>query len=94
MITESPPGNGNGARQGADPANENNDAQRIPKGSDSRNRQLLEKRNDVSLFALSEGHRTHYEVVTSSGTWSFNLLFPALGKFDRLVSRIGGAKKP
>jgi hypothetical protein len=41
----------------------------------------------VSLFALNEGRRTHYEVSTPSCTWSFNLLFPAISKFDRITRK-------
>jgi hypothetical protein len=92
-MNESPPGNGNGARQGAGPGKQDDSTSRIPKGLASRNRQLLEKRNDVSLFALSEGHRTHYQVVAATGTWNYSLLFPALGKFDRLSARKGGISR-
>jgi hypothetical protein len=89
----SPP-NGSGARESAGPENEDINARRIPKNSDSRNRQLREKRGAVRLWALSEGRRTTYQVVVGQSAWAFNLLFPAISKFDRLVSRIGGAQQP
>jgi hypothetical protein len=49
----------------------------------SSNRQLLEKAGNVRIWALSEGRRTVYEVESGENRWEFNLLFPALGKFDR-----------
>lgn len=54
-------------------------------------RQLLEKTGQVRLWALTQGRRTVYEVEAGPSRWMFNLLFPALGKFDRL-SRKGIAQ--
>jgi hypothetical protein len=53
-------------------------------------RELLERRAGVSLVKVSSGRQTRYEVELGSNRLSFNLLFPAMGKFERLAS---GQKK-
>jgi hypothetical protein len=64
--------------------NRNLDTESIPERELTGNRQLLERAGKVRLWAISQGHRTTYEVVAGDSRWVFNLLFPALGKFDRL----------
>ena len=49
-------------------------------------RELLDRRRGVSLFKVSCGRLTRYEVEHDSRRWDFNLLFPAMGKFERLAS--------
>jgi hypothetical protein len=58
-----PPGNGNGARQSADPKTEK-----------------LEKSYRTSLGFVNDDRQLH-----GFSRWSFNLLFPATGKFERLT---------
>jgi hypothetical protein len=55
--------------------------------SSSAERQLLEKAGEVRLWAVSPGRRVFYEVSSPNGTWTYNLLFPALGRFDRLARK-------
>ena len=58
--------------------------------SSSAERQLLlERAGKVRLWAVSQGRRTVYEVEAGASRWVFNLLFPAIGKFDR-IGRKGG----
>ena len=52
-------------------------------------RELLDSRGGVSLFKVSCGRLTRYEVEHGSSRWSFNLLFPAMGKFERLAAKGG-----
>jgi hypothetical protein len=46
-------------------------------------RELLDRRGDVSLFKVSRGRLTRYEIECGSSRWNFNLLFPAIGQFER-----------
>jgi hypothetical protein len=57
----------------------------VANGTASSNRQLLERSGTVRLWAITQGRRTVYEVESGETCWAFNLLFPALGKFDRLA---------
>ena len=50
------------------------------------NRELLDRLGRVSLFKISRGRFTRYEVEHGASRWSFNLLFSAQGKFERLAS--------
>jgi hypothetical protein len=52
-------------------------------------RELLESQAGVSLIKVSSGRQTRYEVEFGSNRWSFNLLFPAVGKFERLAAKGG-----
>jgi hypothetical protein len=47
-------------------------------------RELINRLGGVSLFKVSCGRLTRYEVEHGSSRWSFNLLFPAIGKFERI----------
>ena len=81
-----PPGNGNGARQSADPKTEKlGKSYRTSLGFVNDNRQLLDSRDGVLLTKVSCGRLTRYEVEQGFSRWSFNLLFPAMGKFERLT---------
>jgi hypothetical protein len=90
-IDPSPP-KGNGALAGAGPKKQNDSTRKIPDTAPSCNRQLLEKAGDARLWAESQGRRTVYRVVSGENTWEFNLLFPAISKFDRLSRRKGAAQ--
>ena len=82
-----PPGNGNGARQSADPKTEKlGKSYRTSLGFVNDDRQLLDSRDGVLLTKVSFGRLTRYEVEHDSKRWDFNLLFPAMGKFERLAS--------
>jgi hypothetical protein len=48
-------------------------------------RELINRLGGVSLFKVSCGRLTRYEVAHGFSRWSFNLLFPAIGKFERLT---------
>ena len=48
-------------------------------------RELLDRRGGVSLFKVSCGRLTRYEVEHGASRWRFNLLFPAIGKFERIT---------
>ncbi len=92
MITESPPGNGNGARQGADPKYENSNNQQLPDSTPIVNRKLVksDRRRGLAFYAVLERrNRIRYEIVSQSKTWHFPLFFSAEGKWDRLISSKG-----
>jgi hypothetical protein len=85
-MSESPPGNGNGARQGAGPGNENNDNQALPDSWPVVNRKLLKSQCGLAFYAVLERrNRVRYEIVSQSKTWHFPLFFSADGKWDRLT---------
>ena len=48
-------------------------------------RELINRLGGVSLFKVSCGRLTRYEVEHDSSRWSFNLLFPAISKFERIT---------
>ena len=48
-------------------------------------RELINRLGGVSLFKVSCGRLTRYEVERGFSRWSFNLLLPAIGKFERLT---------
>jgi hypothetical protein len=50
-------------------------------------RELIESRDGISLVKVSSGRQTRYEVQEEGHRWSFNLLFPAQGKFERLATK-------
>jgi hypothetical protein len=50
-------------------------------------RKPLDRRGDVYLFKVSCGRLIRYEVEHGSCRWGFNLLFPAMGKFERLAAK-------
>jgi hypothetical protein len=54
-------------------------------------RQLIQCRNDVSLYELAQGKaRSSYEVVSPIGDcWRFSLRYQAESKFERLLARGG-----
>jgi hypothetical protein len=59
----------------------------------SPSRQILEKVGDARLWAESQGRRTVYLVQSPEGSWTYNLLWSALSKFDRIVRSQGGAQQ-
>jgi hypothetical protein len=87
MHTTSSPevGRATGAHSRRRGKTENIDTESIQERAPTGNRQLLERAGKVRLWALTEGRRTRYEVEAGEARWAFNLLFPALGKFDRLA---------
>jgi hypothetical protein len=85
MITESPPGNGTGARQGADPQNESN-TQPVADSATVVNRKLIKSKGGFAFYAVLERrNRVRYEIVSQSKTWRFPLFFSADSKWDRLI---------
>lgn len=55
--------------------------------SDSANRELLDTQASVLLFKMFRGGRAKYSVEQGAKHWIFSLLFPALGKFERLTAK-------
>jgi hypothetical protein len=94
MHTSSSPASGRatGAHSRRRGKTENIDTESIQERAPTGNRQLLERAGKVRLWALTEGRRTRYEVEAGEAGWSFNLLFSAISKFDRLARK--GAAKP
>ena len=85
-----PPGNGNGARQSADPETEKlGKSYRTSLAFVNVDRQLLDSRDGVLLTKVSHGRLIRYEVEQGSERWSYGLLFPAQGKFERLTKEGG-----
>ena len=94
-MSESPPGNGTGGRQAADPQNENNDTRRVSEEASACNRKLIKSERGFDLFEVMERRRRfHYEIVSGNQRWSFPLLWSAYLKLDRLVAKLGGAQQP
>jgi hypothetical protein len=50
-------------------------------------RELIESRAKVLLFKVTDGRRVTYVVEEGVNRWSFNMLFPAVGKFERLARK-------
>jgi hypothetical protein len=81
-----PPGNGNGARQSAHPKTEKlGKTYSTSLGFVNADRQLLDSRDGVLLTKVSYGRLIRYKVEQGSSRWSFNLLFPAISKFERIT---------
>ena len=81
-----PPGNGTGARQSADPQNQN-DAQQIPDPASVVNRKLMRSGHGFRFVQVTgPRNRTHYEIIGESKTWHFPLLYSAYNKWDRLIA--------
>jgi hypothetical protein len=90
MITESPPGNGTGARQGAGPGNENNGDQALLDSWPIRKLIKSKPGRGLAFFAvLGRRNRVDYEIVSPSKTWRFPLFFSADSKWDRLIRSEG-----
>jgi hypothetical protein len=90
MITESPPGNGNGARESAGPGNEDNDTQQLADSTAVVNRKLIKSQRGLAFYAVLERrNRVRYEIVSQSKTWHFPLFFSADSKWDRLIRSKG-----
>jgi hypothetical protein len=62
--------------------------------SPNQDRQLLERSGKVRLWAEPQGRRTIYLVQSPEGSWTYNLLWGALSKFDRIVRSQGRLTKP
>jgi hypothetical protein len=81
-----PPGNGNGARQSADPKTEKLARKcRTSLAFVNTDRKLLGSRDGVLLTNVSSGRLVAYEVEQGSKCWRYGLLFQAQGKFERLT---------
>jgi hypothetical protein len=94
MTDPSPPTKGKGALPGADPRNENDDAQQLADSSPVVNRKLIKSECVFELVEVMERRRRfHYEITDGTRTWRFPLLWSALLKFDRLVAKAGGAQQ-
>jgi len=87
MIDPSPPGNGTGARQGADPQIQNNDTQQLADSAPNVNRALIKTQSVFKLHEVQERRRKfHDEITDGTRTRVFPRLWSAFLKFDRLVA--------
>jgi hypothetical protein len=93
MSNPSPPGNGNGARQGAGPQNEN-DTKLLPDSGpvvNSEIRSVIKTAPGLCFFQIiGQRNRIRYEIVSGCQTWHFPLLYSAYNKWDRLLAKLGG----
>jgi hypothetical protein len=94
-MNESPPGNGTGARQGADPQDEKRDTRQLADSSRVVNRELIRSERIFKVVEVIERRRRFvYEVSDGTRTWVYPLKWSAFLKFDRLVAKQEGGEQP